>query len=61
MPAGTQLAYTRAMGSCPHCGAKALDEAIRTPQGSTFRCLFCWKLFFRKPPQDRATPSVLET
>ena len=29
---------------CPTCHSRALDEAIREPDRTVFRCLFCWRL-----------------
>jgi len=32
---------------CIHCGSANVQEARRTADGITFRCLHCWKTFTR--------------
>lgn len=44
---------------CPYCGSKTTDEAIRGPEGSTFRCLFCWRLFMRPHPERSELPTAV--
>ena len=36
---------------CTHCGSFHVQEARRTDEEITFRCLHCWKLF----PRSTAT------
>jgi hypothetical protein len=31
--------------SCIHCGSANIQEARRTADAITFRCLHCWKTF----------------
>lgn len=39
---------TTAAATCVHCGSANIQEARRTAEEITFRCLHCWKTFTRR-------------